>query len=146
MTAPYIQLANRGPLTMAELEQSDLNPTQRQTGIRKFRPKSQSQGGNNSRSGRTVPVYYLHKKHQPKTVIKKWLDVNEEALEGISNRQLHYRICEFGQDWKEASRDVLDNLAPHDGSVDVNPDPGGTCPMCNAEYDGYLPNHLPCDG
>ncbi len=143
----YTQLLNRGPQTMRELDGTRISPKQRQDGVMKFNPSCNASGGYGNPSGRTLPIYYIEGKHTENTVIQKWLEVNDKQLKRVTDPMLHKRISAYGTAFKEASREVLDNPATHDGySGEDNPyEPGGTCPMCGEEYSKNLPSHLPCD-
>lgn len=141
----YTQLANNGPQTAEQLDiVSSVPYTARQNGVSKFNPSSRSAGKTLKSGMNKHTVYYIDGKHKPRTVVQKWLAVNQNVLSDIPNKALHHRIAAYGQEWKEASRDLLDNLGPdHDNRPGTT---GGTCPLCQSEYDTHLPDHLPCDG
>lgn len=138
----YNALMNEGPQTAVELDDSHgFNSEARRDGVRKFHPISAYYGDSQTGSGKTRAVFYIDGKHNPETVIQKWLDANPKMTENISNWALHQRVSRYGDEWTDASYELL---GPFDiGGNGGEREMGGNCPLCDAEYDRQLPDHLP---
>lgn len=141
MSQVYTKLLNEGPQPGNEV--GSLNPSLRRDGVTKFNPRSRA-AGRTAACGRTKAVYYIDGKHNPETVIRTWLEVNEDLIRG-TDMQIHHRICAYGEEFKRASREVLDGPLIHENAGGA-PDMGGECPFCGEEYTHSLPRHLPCEG
>lgn len=145
----YNSLLNNGPQTKDELG-SHPNTTLRQDGVWRLNPLA-SRG---SRTPGTVglgtkAVYYIKDKHTPKTVIRKWLDVNEISDHPISNRTIHRRIAKHSEDFRQPSYEILGPFEARVSSETLSKASKegrqGECPLCGENYTAGLPNHLPCD-
>jgi len=136
-------LSNHGPATTDELPgYVNITPELRSDGVQKFAPKAHTRTGEIAGMIR-YSVYYIDGKHDPETVIKTWLDVNEGALEPVSDWAIHQSISDAGSDFKEASYELLgpfEAMSDRGGNTGYR---GGTCDLCGDEYDGYYPDHLP---
>lgn len=136
----YQELLNDGPKRNPSNEKRNISQEQRQDGIRKF-------NANGTRGSRTVSIYYIQGKHSPETVVRTWLEENEHALEEYDTRSIHQRIARYGQDFKDASRNVFKernewewNTGGESGGVDTKQ--VVICPFCEQEQ-RELPAHLP---
>ena len=139
----YRSLLNEGPQTMPELGDSP-SVNMRRDGVQKFNPSSNFVGSVMQGGGQKTAVYYINGKHDPKTVLKKWLQVNQKTVEVISEWALHQRISSYGQEWKDASRELLGPFKhmANDSGGNTNIE---KCPLCGATDFDQLPDHLPCD-
>lgn len=145
----YNSLLNNGPQTKAELGCTP-NTTLRQDGVWSFRPyhARNSHSPGTVGSG-TVAVYYIKGKHSPKSVIRKWLDVNDIKEQPIPNRTIHRRISKHDEAFRESSYEIL---GPFETRADgeelgeaVKEGQQGECPLCGENYTRGLAKHLPCD-
>lgn len=145
MTDTYTELMNDGPKPATDINKP--TPQMRRDGLQKFNPRVNHVGSPTHGGGMKTPVYYIAEKHNPETVIRVWLNANEKTVEEVSEWALHQRISSYGEEWKDASYDILEASAHNgeyhgDGSTDVD-----ACPMCGVEVDFSLSRHLPeCDG
>jgi len=139
----YTKLLNEGPLSYAELPHSP-NYEQRKDGVRKFNPSSSYRGSSAQGGGKKTLIYYIEGEHAKESVIKKWLKENQKAVEELSKRALHWRFADYGEEWKQTSREIL---GPFEAQTDdMKGATGGTCPLCGVEFSRALPDHLPeCD-
>lgn len=137
-------LLNEGPKTLDELPVDGFSPAQRQDGVTAFRPTTGGRGSSKSGGGMTQSVFYVHGKHEPKAVLEKWLEANETAVEQLGTRSIHTNFSQYGDEWKEASNELLDFEAYGYYSQEGY-EAGGTCPLCGCEYNASLADHLPCD-
>jgi hypothetical protein len=96
----------------------------------------------------TTGVAYLPVEHAPETVVAAYLGVNgwEDADENTSPTawKIQQRIADDYPEFKDAASDLLGPFAHLSPDRDPDPDRGGTCDFCGEEYDGFLPDHLPC--
>lgn len=139
----YTHLVNTGPSTAEELPYRTLNPQVKQDGVRTFKPRANSDGPSQQGGGRKTPIYYIEGKHAPKAVIRAWLDANESTVDAVSAWALHRRFSEYGEGFKEASREVL-GVSGNGGSGPKNT--GVTdmaCPFCGDPDIESFPKHRP---
>lgn len=139
MTDAYTTLLNNGPTPGPELEPA-ITSEQRQDGIQNFNPDSPRNGGSTPGSGTTAGVYYIRGKHDPETVVELWLEINSNKVSRMSNWALHKRIASAGDEFKAASRELIEF------DREFNPGNGTTkrpCPFCGADDIKSIPIHLP---
>lgn len=91
----------------------------------------------------TQGVYYLYGVHEPREIIKEWLEANEWSAQHTSNLALHARFCSHGSEFCDASYEILGPFEP--AADDLHNPPAITqCPLCGASLDGQaLARHLP---
>jgi len=131
------RLSNEGPQPISGKISYEL----KQDGVRKFNLRSSYRGNSIQGGGQKTPVRYIEGKHDPATVIQKWLDVNESSVAELPNKALHWRIKEYGEEFKKASREILgpfeeSHYGEHGGTSP------GECPICGEPYDLSLAKHL----
>lgn len=130
-------LCNNGPQPHSKI--GNIGPKLRQDGVKKFNI-------NVGMCGSSPTVYYIEKKHKPKAVIQTWLDEHRMAKNEFSAASIHQKISKFGDQWKEASRELFGPHKRPTGNTDPDPDQGGICPLCKNNFDYTLPKHLQeCD-
>ena len=131
------KLSNEGPQPISGKIQYQL----KQDGVRKFNPRSNYHGNAIQGGGQKESIWYIDGKHDPETVIQKWLDVNESRVAELPNKALHWRIKEYGEEFKKASREILGPFGEdHNGQYGgASP---GECPICGEDYEFNLPTHL----
>jgi len=129
------KVANSGPLVADELPYfATINA--RKDGVQKFNIS----GGVLS----TKSVWYIEGKHSPRTVLERWIEANENAVNKTGNYKIHHQVAINRPKFKDASKELL---GPFESRGPKNPD-GTTsmnCPFCGENING-LPDHLPCDG
>lgn len=144
----YSQLVSHGPQTANELG-SYPRAESRSNGVRAFKPKSNKHGDSKTGTGRNETVYYIEEEHSAKKVVKKWVKINRIKQADISNKAIHQRICSYGEDFKNASKELLkpsaNDTVPDDIARRTTESMEGKCPMCGETYTNTLPNHLPCN-
>jgi hypothetical protein len=95
----------------------------------------------------TTGVAYLSDEHDAETVVAAYLEVNgwTDADETTSPTawKIHNHIADDYPEFKTAASELLSPFAHHNNR-DTDPESGGLCTLCGEEYDGYLPDHLPC--
>lgn len=114
------------------------------SGLRKFRPAHSNRGSSLNTGGYSHTVYYIKDSHDPKTVVKRWLEANQDIVEHLPARALHARICNQGDQFKDPSRQLLGDRKgfPTNPSGTQNHDTKA-CPLCETDGLRHLPNHLP---
>jgi len=131
------KLSNEGPQPIDRR----INYRVRQDGVQKFKPSSSPVGSSMQGGGHSTVIYYIDGKHSPKAVIQAWLNHNQNVVDGVTTKALHWRIAEYGDDWKEASRELLGPIGNKDSNHGNGVSPG-TCPACGDDYDMNLPHHF----
>lgn len=140
LPADYEQLLKGGPQHL----KNGTTLASRRYGVAKF-DLSGARGGTLRGGGTTQTVYYIPSEHDPKAVIEEWLTINGTARENLPDIALHQRISAYGSEWKEASRELLDDLSHPSQRKGESKDYNGTrCPNCGKPF-RKLPSHLPCD-
>lgn len=136
----WTYLSNNGPATFGELPSDKITNAVKDDGIRKFSPRNRASGGAINAGGQKTSVYYIEGKHNPATVVRKWLSENKRVVEDGSTWATHHMISVYGDSFKNASREIL---GPFDvGQIAQDGGAGGTCPFCGEEYPLHLPGHL----
>lgn len=132
----WVYLANNGPSPSTELPNQP-HYTDRQDGVRKFNLTSNYLGSSAQGGGTKTPVYYIDGKHNPKAVVKSWVENNQLSVEKLSGKALYWRCPE---EFRPHLKDLLNiEFQKPGGDSGI----GGTCSMCGEEYDRHLPDHLP---
>lgn len=141
----YSKLQKEGP----QYIEKKISTNFRQRGVTKFKPTSASRGTSVKGAGRTTPVYYIIGEHDKKEIIKEWLKLNEQKLQDTPDWALHQRISSYGDEFKEASAEILGPFKSQKGNNGVGngngEHMGGECPLCGGEFKRSLRDHLPCE-
>jgi len=125
----YRILREEGPQPLRNMS---ISTAARDRGVKEFNPGA---GRLND-----VAVYFIKGMHAPGSVINTWLDINEQH--GLSNWGLHQKIAGYGEDFKEASYEIL---GPFDANAVENATGGSDtkpCPLCGTDIEGELPAHI----
>jgi hypothetical protein len=138
MSDAYSKLLNEGP---QPINLRNFTYEMRRDGVTHFRPNS-SVNGSSVSGGKSKVVCYIIDEHTPEEVIRCWLNENQDVVENVSNWALHARISDYGDEWREASKKLLNptphnNTENHGGKTKVS-----DCPFCGMEIQNDLPNHL----
>lgn len=133
------QINENGPAPSEELPWTPSHNYQTGGNVKRFDPR-----GRGFSDGMTTVVYYTDE-CDPKNVINRWLQMNEEYVEGVSNISIYHRIREHDIAFNEDAKDILGPFEEF-----KNREGGGTsdmdvCPMCGGEVTSALPYHLPCE-
>lgn len=89
--------------------------------------------------GMTTVVYYTDECDATE-VVDRWLDENQDYVEKASKIGLHFKICDYGEDFQQASKD---RLGPFADEVNNSGSPEHeACPMCGTEIECSLPQHF----
>lgn len=148
----FWDLKRYGPMTGGELEMSGgMGIEQRlRYDIRKFHPRP-TPGGTHSCFGPTKCVYYLNEYHDPKDVIRKWLDTNRRPIEKSRHASIvsmtHHLSGDFQGAWQEIRNDGEVDWINGDRVVPRSYNGGRltrdkTCPYCGEEGIEYA-WHIP---
>lgn len=132
---PYVYLANNGPATREEMPHGP-SRYDRDSGVRKFSLGSSYRGAVMQGGGNKTAVYYIEGKHQPRSVVKRWVEANPTTVERVSGWALHHRAPE---EFRDALRDIVGiDRDFHGGDRTTERE----CPFCGDGIKRY-PDHLP---
>ena len=134
-------LRRNGPATREELP-GDVWTGNRQDGLAKFTVNGFGPAKANAPA---KSVYYLPD-HDKRDVVRRFIEVNQDILEGTNMRAFHRAVGHHGRAWTDAARSVSEDYfdsptAPED--VDLRTD--GECPLCGEEVSFQLARHLDND-
>jgi hypothetical protein len=135
----YTRLLNEGPLPASIVRKP--NPSEREDGIQKFNPFARS--GHGSAVMHTERVLYIDGKHTAESVLVAYMDCNKPLVNGTSDWQLHHRFSEYGDEFKKASRALLEPERPGGQNQPTGEMEESPCPLCG-EPVKVLAKHLPC--
>ena len=130
----YEALRRKGPSTPDELGMSSISIETRQAHADLMR--LQVRGGKNS------PVLYCEGIHDERDVVRRYIEVNPHVVD----KPFHAVTMAFGDysdDMRDAWREIGDEYVDrrsNNGGADGGR--GGTCPLCEEDYDDTLPAHL----
>lgn len=136
----YQRLLDDGPLTYDELGVETVPISLRERGIRRFRPTSNWGGSPESGGGQSRTIYYVAGDHDPTAVLEAWIQANQKTVKELSEWSLHQRIADYGDGFREASRDRLGPF--HDGNPDQVHE-SKECPNCGEGGLKSVAEHLP---
>ncbi len=102
-------LQTNGPSTGAELPRESSSPSltayERKEGVQSFNPSiSTSNSSTSSRPGKTKPVYFLKKEHDPRVVIREWVQANPQILDAVAPRAFLQAVNGVGPKFAEVSK------------------------------------------
>lgn len=131
-TDEAIEALEDGPCTTAILDgESPRNarPVREIAGC--FRPT----GHNNAKA-----VFYLRESHSAVEVLEKFLQVNEDKLSDVPDKSLYHQVCNEGDEWLEAAREVIGTEwhTPPEDRANQGP---FNCPFCSEQV-GLLSSHI----
>lgn len=126
-----------GPQPLKEVWPRSIPDYLRDRGFRTFQP---------GQILHEAAVAYLADEHEPRAIVAAWLEANDvPKQDGPTPWKLYNVICDYDDRFREASQDLLGPFERHDMQEKTDLDPSGECPLCGEDFDGYLPQHLPCD-
>jgi len=139
----YDRLKDSGPLPADEIATGSVTYNDKEAGVTRFRV-SGGYGGTAGLHGQTTAIYYIRDYHALESIIRLWVNKNQDALEKAGAATVHHKIaCNYNDDWKAASRRVLDPGRPEGWENKEGEQQITDCPLCGAELDDKLPDHLP---
>lgn len=108
-------LKTNGPSSGAELPREADTPTldtyERKAGVRRFNPSvSSAQSKEGFGFKQTKVVFYLEKEHDPREVIREWVDLNPQVLEGMTPRSFLQAVNNAGSKFADVSKEVTREL------------------------------------
>lgn len=142
-------LIKRGPLTPDELPTKGTRRSykDRVAGMCVFNPGSRNGGSSLNGTGRTEIVYYLEDYHEPEEILDKWYTVNQDRLEDFSEKAIHYRVSDYGEEFRKISYEKFGPISTS-GCGGANKDYSDQkCKKCGEVFTGQFAKHLPkCSG
>lgn len=94
-------LQQHGPATKAELP-TRVTTQNKAAGLTKFDPKTGQFGK------KATAIYYLHDRHEPETVVDRWLAANSEKLADVDQATITKVVGEYGDVFRDAVSDRFD--------------------------------------
>lgn len=136
----YERLVSEGPTPVGELPRN-IHVQEKQKGISVFKPGTGNRGATEFGGGRKTRICYLIGRHDPKTVVEKWVDCNPDTVKNHTKIGLHKQISNYGDEFKKASYEIL-------GPFDIGKGHGDgvakmDCPFCGETDIQSVPKHLP---
>lgn len=137
-----VRLRREGPLPVTAFDDTSFGMNEKANGLTTFVVPGFSTASPYTLKHPTA-VAYLRDEHTKLSVLKTWLEANEEEIEDVPNHVLRGRLREQGQSWHAA----IDALLPPDG--DGSGGEGGNqgslkpCPFCGEEVHSVAwPGHI----
>lgn len=138
---PYLR--EHGPSTLAELPSHPNTVTIQTYDIRKIKLSSSPA----THIGFQNVVYYLAQEHDPETVVRKYVEVNNQVLDELPLKTITDKFNNvdpsFGPAWKRVADDY--DVRIIDKTTAGGDRSGDTCPYCNTDIEHSLRYHLPCE-
>jgi hypothetical protein len=95
-------LQQHGPAPKADLP-TRITIKNKAAGLTKFDPKTGQFGQ------KATAIYYLHDRHEPKTIVDRWLAANSDAVEEYDQKTLTKVVSEYGDRFENAVSDRFDD-------------------------------------
>ena len=131
-------LRRNGPAPSEELP-GDVWTGNRQDGLAKFTVNG---FGPAKANAPVKPVYFLPD-HDKEDVVRTFIEVNRDIVEGTNVRAFHRAVGHHVRAWIDAAREVSDDyFDTPPGPENVDPRTDGECPLCGEEISFQLARHL----
>lgn len=97
--------------------------------------------GSVKRKGRQVPIWYIDQEHDPKDVVRRYIDENLDTMnytKSALTQLFNGHSKELGAAWQSIA-DEYDTIEVDTGGANQL---GGTCSLCGKDYSRSLAAHL----